>query len=94
MNKKNWRRYHLRKSSNDIDKVIRRSNQVEEETFDEVAYLKGLIRKKRSVIVKLLDNQEIKGRIEYYDEHFIRVTPELLPNLFIYKKQIKNIMEV
>ena len=93
MNRKNRRRPPPRKSSNDIGNVIRRSNQVEEETFNEIAYLKDLIRKKTPVIVKLLDNQEIKGRIEYYDEHFIRVTPKLLPNLFIYKKQIKYIVE-
>ena len=93
MNRKNRWRLPSKKSQNDIDKVILRSNQVEEETFAETTYLKGLIREKSQVIVKLLDNQGIKGRIEYYDKNFIRMTCKPLPNLFIYKKQIKYILE-
>ena len=44
-------------------------------------------------MVKLLNNEEIEGWIEYYDKRFIRVTRNRDANMFIYKHQIKYIRE-
>ena len=93
MRKKNRQRTPSRRSRDGINKFVQGSNQAKEETHAEAIYLMGLIREKKQIIVKLLNNQEIKGRIEYYDNRFIRLTPILLPNLFIYKNQIKYIVE-
>jgi host factor-I protein len=46
------------------------------------------------VCVKLSDNEEIRGIVEYYDQRFIRVTREGAPNLFIFKQDIKYLYEV
>lgn len=65
-----------------------------EQTFEEVRYLRRLIDKQIPVRVKLLDNQEVAGTIEYYDVSFIRLTREPeLPNLFIFKHDIKYLYE-
>jgi sRNA-binding regulator protein Hfq len=64
-----------------------------EQTFEEVRYLKRLIEQKTPVVVKLLDNEEIAGTIEYYDVAFIRVTRTDGPNLFIFKHDIKYLYE-
>lgn len=65
-----------------------------EQTFEEVKYIKGLIDNHTRVCVKLSDNQEVEGTIEYYDHNFIRVTRDSEPNLFIYKHDIKYLFEV
>ena len=64
-----------------------------EQTFEEVRYLKYLIDNEIPVRIKLSDNEEISGTVEYYDATFIRVTRRGLPNLFIYKHDIKYIYE-
>ncbi len=64
-----------------------------EETFEEPGYLKMLGDKQRAVRVKLLDGEIVKGWIEYYDRHMIRLTREGAPNLFIYKHEIQYIAE-
>ena len=45
------------------------------------------------VRVKMTDGEEVAGIIEYYDHSFIRLTREGEPNLFIFKHDIKYIME-
>ncbi len=64
-----------------------------EETFEESAYLKALGEKQRPVSVKLLDGEVVRGWIEYYDKHMIRLTREGAPNLFIFKNEIMYIAE-
>jgi host factor-I protein len=64
-----------------------------ESTLEEVRYLKYLIENGIPVRVKLRDNQEVAGVIEYYDHSFVRLTREGEPNLFIYKHDIKYIQE-
>lgn len=64
-----------------------------EQTFEEVRYLKYLIDNEIPVRVKLRDNTEVAGSIEYYDYSFIRLTRETEPNLFIYKHDIKYLYE-
>ena len=92
------RRRHLKGSSarhqrDPIGEMILKSSRVEERTNAEVHYLTRLIQNKVPVLVKLTNNEEVKGWIEYYDRNFIRVTRESEPNVFIYKDQIKYILE-
>jgi len=63
------------------------------ETFEEAAYLKALGEKQKAVSVKLLDGEVVRGWIEYYDKHMIRLTREGAPNLFIFKHEIMYIAE-
>jgi sRNA-binding regulator protein Hfq len=64
-----------------------------EQTFEEVKYLRNLIDGETKVTVKLVDNQEVTGVIEYYDLNFIRLTRTGSPNLFIFKHDIKYLFE-
>ena len=69
------------------------SSRAPERTFEEVRYLKQLIENKTRVRVHLINNEEISGTIEYYDQSFIRLTREPDPNLFIFKHEIKYLYE-
>ena len=65
-----------------------------EQTFEEPKYLKRLIDKQIPVCVKLSNNEEVSGTIEFYDAHFIRLTRDGEPNLFVFKHDIKYLYEV
>jgi sRNA-binding regulator protein Hfq len=65
-----------------------------EQTFEETRYLKHLIDRKIPICVKLADNDQVTGVVEYYDQRFIRVTRKDGPNLFIFKHDIKYLYEV
>ena len=65
-----------------------------ESTMEEVSFLKRLIEDGVRVRVKLSNNEEYTGTIEYYDVSFIRITRDDGPNLFIYKHDIKYLYEV
>jgi sRNA-binding regulator protein Hfq len=64
-----------------------------EHTFEESKYLKRLIEHQVPVRVKLSNNEEISGLVEYYDASFIRITRKGAPNLFIFKHDIKYLTE-
>jgi len=64
-----------------------------EHTFEESKYLKHLIEHQVPVRVKLSNNEEVDGLVEYYDASFIRITREGAPNLFIFKHDIKYLIE-
>ena len=63
-------------------------------TFQEVRYLQYLIDEKVPVRVRLSDNQEVEGIIEFYDARFIRLTRDGDPNLFLFKHDIKYLCEL
>jgi len=65
-----------------------------EQTFEEVKYLKRLIEERIPVRVRLSDNQEVEGLVEFYDTNFIRITRDGEPNLFLFKHDIKYIYEL
>jgi host factor-I protein len=65
-----------------------------EQTFEEVNYLRRLIEDRVPVRVKLSDNQEVQGIVEFYDAKFIRLTREGEPNLFLFKHDIKYLYEI
>jgi host factor-I protein len=71
-----------------------KSSRPPEQTFEEIKYLKHLIDQKVLVCVKLSDDEEVRGIVEYYDQRFIRVTRSGEPNLFIFKHDIKYLYEV
>ena len=64
-----------------------------EQTFEEIKYLKRLIENHTPIRIKLADNEEVRGVIEYYDKRFMRVTREGAPNLFVFKHDIKYLVE-
>lgn len=64
-----------------------------EQTFEEVRYLRRLIDNEIPVRVRLRNNEQVAGTIEYYDASFIRLTRAGAPNLFIYKHDIKYLHE-
>jgi host factor-I protein len=65
-----------------------------EQTLEEPKYLKRLVENAVPVRVKLTNNEEIDGTIEFYDESFIRLTRPGHPNLFVYKHDIKYLHEL
>ena len=64
-----------------------------EQTFEEVKYLKHLIEAQTPVTVKLSNNEVVKGIVEYFDKRFVRITRTGEPNLFIFKHDIKYLIE-
>ncbi len=65
-----------------------------EQTLAEIRYLKQLIEQRTPVRVRLSDNQEVEGVVEFYDSGFLRLTREGGPNLFLYKHDIKYLYEL
>ena len=65
-----------------------------EHTLQEVRYLEHLIDDRVPVRVRLSDNSEIDGTIEFYDARFIRITRQGEPNLFLFKHDIKYLYEI
>jgi host factor-I protein len=64
-----------------------------EQTFEEVKYLKRLIDLQIPVRLKLSNNEEISGFVEYFDQRFLRITRDGEPNLFVFKHDIKYLIE-
>jgi len=64
-----------------------------ETTFREAEYIDRLSKSRTQVVVKLIDGEEVRGWIEYYDKDIIRITRETQPNLFIYKNRVKYLFE-
>ena len=63
-------------------------------TFLEVRYLQHLVDEHTPVRVRLSDNQEVEGVIEFYDASFIRLSREGVPNLFLFKQDLKYLYEL
>ncbi len=64
-----------------------------ETTFREAEYIDRLSKSRTPVVVTLIDGEEIRGWIEYYDKDIIRITRDTQPNLFIYKNRVKYLYE-
>jgi host factor-I protein len=84
-----------------VDEAFRRpttppptkTSRAPEQTFEESKYLKRLIEQGTPIRVKMADGEEVAGVIEYYDQRFIRLTRAGEPNLFIFKHDIKYLIE-
>ena len=64
-----------------------------EVTHEEVKYLKQLADSRATVRLRLTSDEEVEGIVEFFDESFIRLTRLGMPNLFVYKHDIKYLME-
>ncbi len=64
-----------------------------ESTRRESEYIDWLSKNRIPVVVKLVDDEEVRGWIEYYDRNIVRLTRDRDPNLFIYKERVKYIYE-
>lgn len=62
-------------------------------TYEEVRYLRHLIDQKIRVHIRLTDDEEVIGLIEFYDAGFLRLTRPGEANLFVYKHDIKYLYE-
>lgn len=69
-------------------------NKAPEQTFAEVRYLKYLIDNEIPIRVRLSNNEEVTGMVEFYDATFIRLTRTDGPNLFLFKHDIKYLYEL
>jgi host factor-I protein len=63
-------------------------------TQQEGEYLQLLVDERVPVCVRMSDNQEVEGIVEFYDASFIRLTREGAPNLFLYKEDLKYLYEL
>jgi sRNA-binding regulator protein Hfq len=63
-------------------------------TQQELLYLQRLMDERIPVRVRLSDNQEVEGVVEFFDTTFIRLTREDAPNLFLYKQDMKYLYEL
>ena len=63
------------------------------QTFEEPKYLRALIEARTPVRVVTVSNDEYDGVVEYFDASFLRLTREGHPNLFLFKHDIKYVIE-
>ena len=59
----------------------------------EAAYIEWLSKTRTPVVVKMVDDEEVSGWIEYFDRNIIRLTRDEDSNLFIYKERVKYLYE-
>ena len=81
------------RNSHDYTSRRDRRQAAPETTFKELEYIDRLSKNRTPVVVKLIDGEEVRGWIEYYDKDIIRITRESAPNLFIYKSRVKYLYE-
>jgi len=70
-----------------------RGGSAVESTYREVEYIGWLAKNEIPVVVALVDGEELRGWIEYFDRDIIRLTRDRDANLFIYKERIKYLYE-
>jgi sRNA-binding regulator protein Hfq len=63
-------------------------------TFAEAKYFDQLIKDKVPLRIRLVDNTEVDGVMEFYDTRFIRLGRANAPNLFVFKHEIKYLLEI
>jgi sRNA-binding regulator protein Hfq len=86
-------RAELEKIVDDNRKPLKGKARAPEQTLEEVKYLRYLIENEIPIRVRMINNEEVVGTVEYYDHSFIRITRRGAPNLFIYKHDIKYFHE-
>jgi host factor-I protein len=63
-------------------------------TYKEAEYLRRLIDDGVPVRVRVMGNEEFEGTVEFFDTTFLRLTRQGEPNLFLYKQDIKYLVEL
>ena len=81
------------RSPNEFNSRRDRWQAAPEITGREGDYIDKLSKTRTPVVVKLIDGEEVRGWIEYYDRDIIRITRSTQPNLFIYKNRVKYLFE-
>jgi host factor-I protein len=72
-----------------IQTPVTSKTKAPDQTFEEAKFLRHLVEDRIPVRVRLSDNQEVEGMIEFFDQSFIRITRDGQPNLFLFKHDIK-----
>ena len=62
-----------------------------DQTGAETNYLVKNMEARTPMVVRLVDNEEVRGWIEYYDRKMIKINRRQPPHLFIRKENIKYI---
>ena len=62
-------------------------------TGSELKYIRRLKESVTPLVVHLLDGTEVRGHIEYYDTHMIKITRPEGPHFFVRKDDIRYIVE-
>ena len=78
----------------ELSMAAKAKQKAPEQTFEETKYLRHLVDSGTVVCFRLSNNEEVSGTVEFFDTHFIRVTRDQQPNLFLYKHDIKYLFEV
>ena len=63
-------------------------------TQQEGHYLQRLADQHKAVRVHMNDNQTFEGHVEFFDATFIGLTRDGEPNLFLFKQDIKYLVEL
>jgi host factor-I protein len=63
-------------------------------THREAEYLKQLARERTPVEVRMNAGENFAGFVEFFDSNFIRLTREGAPNLFLFKQDIKYLVDL
>ena len=80
---------YSRQSYNDSDSMGRRKSPPIADTNAEIFYYKKQIDSHTEMVVVLLDGEEIKGTIEWYDRDALKINRKNAPNLLLLKHNIK-----
>lgn len=73
--------------------IVARHRTPPDATGAEQTFLKLHSQLQTPMVVKIRSGEEIRGWIEYFDLHIIRITLQRGPNRFIYKRDILYIHE-
>lgn len=74
-----------------ITKVNKKKPAPPDQTNAENYYFIRQMNNKTPMVIVCKDNEEIRGAIEWYDRHCIKVHRNGAPNLLIYKESVKYI---
>jgi sRNA-binding regulator protein Hfq len=73
---------------------VKAKTKAPEQTLEETRYLRSLIYSQGLIRIRLSNNEEVEGRVEFFDVSFIRLTRDQQTNLFIFKHDIKYLYEL
>jgi hypothetical protein len=75
--------------------ALGRRSAATETTYRETEYIDWLSKNRIPVVIRLLEDEEARGWIEYYDRDVIRLTRSGTgeSNLFIFKERVKYLYE-
>jgi sRNA-binding regulator protein Hfq len=66
-----------------------RKNSPPIDTFAEIFYYKKQIDSRTEMVIVLRDGEEIRGTIEWYDRHTLKINRDKKPNILLMRNNIK-----